>query len=137
MTPQTARQVEILEKEMNLHLDYCKSFGLSKQDLEDTRPSLGKTPPTFAWKLELIRVACVAYTRYVLDIGNSEDWFSLQIALAPCLLGYGEIGRRLHDDPTTSRGEANPYWKWIANYVDTDYVQAVDAGKGSATSSPV
>ena len=84
----------------------------------------------------LLHQACVAYTRYVLDIGNSEDWFSLQIALAPCLLGYGAIGRRLYDDPHTLRGEGNQYWKWITNYVDTDYVKAVNAGKGLATSYP-
>jgi thiaminase len=28
----------------------------------------------------------------------------LQVAMAPCSLGYGEIGRKLYDDPNTKRG---------------------------------
>lgn len=67
--------------------------------------------------------------RYVLDIGQSEDWLALQIAMAPCLLGYGEIAKRLFNDPKTKR-EGNLYWKWIQNYVAEDYVQAVQLGSG-------
>lgn len=49
-------------------------------------------------------LACVAYTRWVTDVGTREDWFGLQIAMMPCLLGYGVIGRRLFDDENTRRG---------------------------------
>jgi hypothetical protein len=78
----------------------------------------------------------VAYTRYVHDIGNSEDWFALQVALAPCLIGYGDIARRLHDDPTTVRGKSNKYWTWIENYIAQDYVDAVVIGKGELPPRP-
>jgi thiaminase len=71
--------------------------------------------------------ACTAYTRYVLDVGNSEDWYALQIALFPCLLGYHVIAKRLYDDPATIR-EGNRYWKWILNYVAEDYTAAVNLG---------
>lgn len=67
--------------------------------------------------------------RYVLDVGQSEDWFALQIAMAPCLIGYGMIARRLFDDPKTKR-DGNIYWKWIENYVAEDYVEAVQIGSG-------
>jgi thiaminase len=67
--------------------------------------------------------------RYVLDIGQSQDWFALQIALAPCLIGYGVIARRLYDDPKTKR-EGNIYMQWIENYVADDYVEAVKIGSG-------
>jgi hypothetical protein len=30
----------------------------------------------------------------------------LQAAMAPCSLGYGEIGRKLYDDPNTKRGKS-------------------------------
>lgn len=76
------------------------------------------------------KIACTAYTRYVLDIGQSEDWFGLHIGLLPCLLGYGKIARRLYDDPQTLRGSQNRYWKWIETYVAEDYTSAVDAGTG-------
>jgi len=58
----------------------------------------------------------------------SQDFLALQIALLPCLLGYGAIARRLYDDPKTKR-EGNRYWKWIENYVADDYVEAVDLGR--------
>jgi thiaminase len=69
-------------------------------------------------------------TRYVLDIGQSEDWLALQIALLPCLIGYGIIARRLFDDPKTTR-EDNKYWKWIETYVAEDYCDAMKTGKGT------
>ena len=64
------------------------------------------------------------------DVGHTEDWFALQIAFAPCLIGYGRIARRLYDAPDTVRGEKNRYWQWIENYVAEDYVEAVVKGTG-------
>ena len=67
----------------------------------------------------------------MLDIGNSEDWLALHISFAPCLIGYGEIARRLYHDPRTKR-ENNPYWKWVLNYVADDYSLAVKTGRGES-----
>ncbi|KAI0145876.1 Phosphomethylpyrimidine kinase-domain-containing protein [Hypoxylon sp. NC0597] len=106
-----AKIVSHIHTEMKLHIDYCKGFGISKEEIEATE------------ELQ----ACTAYTRYVLDIGQSEDWLGLQVALAPCLLGYGAIAKQLHGDPRT-KTEGNTYWKWILNYVAEDYVQAVQTG---------
>lgn len=64
----------------------------------------------------------------MLDIGHSEDWLALQISFAPCLLGYGEIAKRLRDDPDTKR-QGNPYYQWIATYVADDYTEAVRKGR--------
>ncbi|KAH9906280.1 Phosphomethylpyrimidine kinase-domain-containing protein [Xylariomycetidae sp. FL2044] len=107
-----AKIVTHIHTEMRLHLDYCASFGISKAQIEATEE----------------HQACTAYTRYVLDIGQSEDWLGLQVALAPCLLGYGALARQLHADPRTNRTEANTYWAWILNYVADDYVEAVRTG---------
>lgn len=73
--------------------------------------------------------ACTAYSRYILDVGQSEDWLALQVALAPCLIGYGAIAQRLYHEKDTVR-EGNRYWKWIENYVADDYTQAVRLGSG-------
>lgn len=105
-----------IEREMALHLAYCAEFGISRADLEraDRKESL----------------ACVAYSRYVLDVGHSEDWLALQMALAPCLLGYLDTAARLYDDPqskTTHQG--NRYWRWVENYVAQDYRDAVRVGR--------
>jgi len=109
----SAAIVRHIFQEMKLHIDYCKDFGLSKEDIVNQEE----------------RMACTAYTRYVLDIGVAEDWFALQVALLPCLLGYGVIARRLYDDPKTKR-DGNTYWKWIENYVANDYTEAVSLGCG-------
>lgn len=138
---------------MSLHLDYCSSFGLSKQDLESAQETQGTYPPLSLLPFPLqfppkptIRfhranlfspfAACTAYSRYILDIGQSDDWLALQTALAPCLLGYGEIARRLHDETRTRRGNENRYWRWIENYVADDYVQAVRIGSGMFLNLP-
>lgn len=63
--------------------------------------------------------ATVAYTRYVLDTGMSGDLLDLQVALAPCTIGYAEIGtalasaRNARTDPPT--GERS-YEEWIQEY---------------------
>jgi len=56
------------------------------------------------------------------------DLLDLGLAIAPCLIGYGQIGHRLYNDPKTLKGDANPYWDWIKNYHESDYQAAVDRG---------
>ncbi|KAL7935694.1 Phosphomethylpyrimidine kinase domain-containing protein [Trichoderma chlorosporum] len=97
--------------EMKLHINYCNSFGISEPEIQATE------------ELQ----ACTAYTRYVLDVGQSEDWLALQMALAPCLLGYGAVAKMLHAHAETVR-EGNTYWAWIENYNADDYVEAVRLG---------
>ncbi|KAI2097726.1 trifunctional hydroxymethylpyrimidine kinase/phosphomethylpyrimidine kinase/thiaminase [Ophidiomyces ophidiicola] len=107
----SAKIVLHIEREMALHLDYCASFGLSKEDIEFHKESQ----------------ACTAYSRYILDVGQSEDWLALQVALSPCLIGYGAIAQRLHSDEGSVRTD-NKYWKWVENYVAEDYSAAVRLG---------
>lgn len=53
------------------------------------------------------------------------------MALAPCLIGYGAIAKRLYTEKSTVR-EGNRYWKWIENYVADDYTEAVRLGSGES-----
>lgn len=78
-----------------------------------------------------ICIDCTAYSRYILDVGQSEDWLALQMALTPCLIGYGAIAKRLHAGENTLR-DGNTYWKWIENYVADDYTEAVRLGSGKS-----
>lgn len=112
----SAQIVLHIEREMELHLGYCKEFGLSKEDIVSQKESL----------------ACVAYSRYVLDIGQSQDWLALQMSLAPCLLGYGAAATRLRAQ-YADKHDGNKYWKWIENYVADDYQQAVKIGSGTSS----
>ena len=53
------------------------------------------------------------------------DLLDLQVALAPCVIGYAEIGAWLDADAGTLR-DGNPYAEWIAMYAGAEY-QAVAA----------
>lgn len=97
----------IVDVEMDLHVKYCAGWGIDPGAME-AAPEDG---------------ACTAYTRYVLETGLRGDALDLHVALAPCVAGYGEIGRRLAADPATQR-DGNRYVEWIDMYAGDDY-QAV------------
>lgn len=104
-----------IRHEINLHINECKEFGLTQEDMEKYDESQ----------------ACTAYSRYVLDIGSSEDWLALQISLLPCLLGYGMVAARLKaEQKSNPPKQPNRYQTWIDNYVADDYVAAVKTGRG-------
>ncbi|KAL6916014.1 hypothetical protein ACHAPO_006313 [Fusarium lateritium] len=103
--------VQHIMHELKLHTSYCESFGISLDEMRATPE----------------KQACTAYTRYVLDVGQNGDWLGLQMALAPCLLGYGAAAKMLHDHENTVR-ENNTYWAWIKNYNEEDYTDAVKLG---------
>ena len=100
----------ILDIEMGLHVDYCSSWGLDETAMT-TLPEA---------------TATMAYTRYVLEAGLQGDLLDLYVALAPCVLGYGEIGARLAADPATRR-DGNPYAPWIDMYAGDEYQQVARA----------
>ncbi|WP_372614094.1 thiaminase II [Halomonas sp.] len=101
----------IVDVELGLHAGYCRDWGISEADLAALPEAR----------------ATMAYTRYVLDTGNRGDLLDLHVALAPCLIGYGEIANWLNDQSFTVRGEANPYDAWIAMYDGDDFQAAMGA----------
>ena len=62
----------------------------------------------------------VAYTRFVLDCGMSGDRLDLDVALAPCVIGYAEIATTLKAHPATKL-DGNPYAAWIEMYAGPEY----------------
>jgi thiaminase/transcriptional activator TenA len=109
MREAAAGLLAILDVEMNLHVRLCAGWGLSPHDLEQATPA----------------IEMLAYTRYVLDTGMRGDLLALQVALAPCVIGYAEIAARLDARPE-AHAEKNPYRVWIAEYAGAPY-QAVAA----------
>ncbi|QDG77551.1 thiaminase II [Labrenzia sp. PHM005] len=93
----------ILDVELDLHLELCGSWGMSRSDIE----SAPEDTPT------------MAYTRFVLDAGMAGDLLDLQAALAPCIIGYAEIGAALKNKG--SETEDNPYTRWINEYGSDEY----------------
>ena len=68
-------------------------------------------------------VNCIAYTRYLLDIAVTGDYLDLLVALAPCFVGYGEMGSNIKD---ITNYDNNKYSEWIKMYGDDDYIQACE-----------
>jgi len=101
----------ILDVEMDLHIRLCGRWGLSPEAIE-TAPE---------------HQATIAYTRFVLDCGMAGDLLDLHVALAPCVIGYAEIGRNLAPNGIEALS-AHPYRDWIGEYAGETYQQvAVDA----------
>ncbi|MFO7993441.1 MAG: thiaminase II [Marinobacter sp.] len=99
----------IIDVELDLHISYCKEWGISEEELA---------------KLPEAR-ATLAYTRYVLDTGNRGDLLDLHVALSPCMVGYGEIANWLNKRAETVRGAHNPYDAWIAMYESDEFQDAM------------
>ncbi len=97
---------ETLHFEMDLHRTICADFGISRQELERTRPT-----PT-----------CLGYTSYLLRVAYEGEASGLLAALLPCSWGYGEIGQRL-------KGRGLPpvaqYAKWVETYASPEYQELV------------
>ena len=91
----------IVDVEMDLHVRICERWGISTDELEATAEAS----------------ETIAYTRFVLDAGNAGDLLDLYVALAPCMIGYGEIGLALKDKATPD----NPYAEWINEYASKGY----------------
>ncbi len=95
----------IADTEMRLHVAYCESWGLTEADMAAT-PEAQQT---------------MAYTRYVLEAGMAGDVLDLHVALAPCIVGYAEIGSML---ASAGRIDGNPYRAWIEMYASDEYQSA-------------
>ncbi len=93
----------ILDKEMDLHVDYCATWGISRDEMEAAPEAMETT----------------AYTRFVLDAGMAGDLLDLHVALAPCVIGYAVIARRLKQEAADIA--ANPYRIWIEEYASEAY----------------
>ncbi|REC94241.1 thiaminase II [Kushneria indalinina] len=97
----------IVDTEMDLHVDYCRAWGIDQEELQNL-PEAQET---------------LAYTRFVLDCGHRGELLDLHVALAPCLIGYAEIADWISTRSQTVSVD-NPYQAWIDMYRDEEYQQA-------------
>src|SRR5215212_5108674 len=93
-----------LDAEIGLHVEYCRGWGLSEAEMA-AEPEAPET---------------IAYTRFVLDRGVAGDRLDLEVALAPCMIGYAEIALERIADPATRR-DGNPYREWLDMYAGAEY----------------
>ncbi|PRA71245.1 thiaminase II [Pseudomonas sp. MYb187] len=98
--------------ETELHVRLCQRWGLSPE-------ALTATPE---------HQATVAYTRFVLDCGAAGDLLDLHVALAPCVIGYAEIGRNLSPEGAEALVD-HPYREWIGEYAGAGYQAVATAAR--------
>ncbi|MEQ2525179.1 thiaminase II [Bacillaceae bacterium CLA-AA-H227] len=90
---------ETLHFEMELHRQYAAEFGITREELEATKP----TPDN------------LAYTRYMLHVAQNGNLAEIVSCLLPCAWDYWEIGKLLRKQ-YGDKIEDNPYKKWIETY---------------------
>ncbi|KAH9914528.1 Phosphomethylpyrimidine kinase-domain-containing protein [Epithele typhae] len=102
--------------EIATHTAFCAQWGITEADLASTPESPSTT----------------AYGAYLLDVGLQGDGAKLVMALAACLLGYGEVGLWLRKEAARPASwvvlEGNPYLRWIEDYSGEAYQGAVRLG---------
>jgi thiaminase/transcriptional activator TenA len=107
---------ETLATEMQLHRDYCASFGISTAELEAT----------------IAAPSCQAYSDFCISSAATGGPLELLCALSPCCVGYGETGSRLAAQIAADGQRwpvglvGHPYARWIETYSSPGYTEYVD-----------
>ncbi|KAH7905191.1 Phosphomethylpyrimidine kinase-domain-containing protein [Hygrophoropsis aurantiaca] len=113
---QATETVFHIARESSMHKSYCAQWGITEEELENTAESPATT----------------AYGAYLIDTGLQGDSTKLVMALAACLLGYGEVGLWLKKEAKQSGSwvvwQSNPYLKWMEDYSGEEYQKAVRTG---------
>ncbi|MBM7570609.1 thiaminase II [Aquibacillus albus] len=94
-----------LNEEMALHRQYGEKFGITPEEFEQAQAS----PTT------------LAYTHYMLHVGQNGTLADLVAALLPCAWSYWEIGKELNEIPGASEHEF--YGEWIKMYSSEEFGQ--------------
>lgn len=92
----------MLDLEIGMYLDFCQQWGIAVSEVENTPES----------------AATIAYSRYILDAAMSGSLAELYAAIAPCLMGYGEIGKRIKAQGFITD---NPYQPWIEVFSSDEF----------------
>ena len=102
------KSLESICQEIQLHLAYCRQWGISESEIFTTQES----------------AACVAYTRYLLDCGATGGLAEIYAAITPCAVGYAQIARYITEN--YPRLANNPYQMWIDTYASEAFQQEAE-----------
>ena len=102
------KSLESICQEIQLHLAYCRQWGISEAEIFATQES----------------AACVAYTRYLLDCGATGGLAEIYAAITPCAVGYAQIARYITEN--YPRLANNPYQMWIDTYASEAFQQEAE-----------
>ncbi|WP_296172469.1 thiaminase II [Psychrobacter sp. UBA2769] len=93
----------MLDMEIAMYLDFCHQWNIPLEQVENAPES----------------AVTIAYSRYILDAAMSGSLAELYAAIAPCLMGYGEIGKRIKDEGFIAD---NPYQPWIDVFSSDEFL---------------
>lgn len=114
-----ATTIQAVVSETSTHEELCALYGITHNELRSTPES----------------AATAAYGGFLLDVALAGDAGALLVALAACLIGYGEVGlwlvRQAREEGTEFTVEGNPYQRWIEDYAGDAYQRAVTVGLGA------
>lgn len=103
----------IADVEMRMHVKFCTGWGITEDEMAAAPEAMETT----------------AYTRYVFERGMAGDVLDLHVALAPCIIGYGEIGAGFATHPETVM-DGNPYREWMEMYAGEEYQEIARGAVG-------
>ena len=92
----------MLDMEIGMYLDFCHHWGIALEEVESAPES----------------AITIAYSRYILDAAMSGSLADLYAAIAPCLMGYAEIGKHIKEQGFIT---GNPYQPWIDVFSSDDF----------------
>ena len=93
-----------IDHEIKLHTSYCKKWKISLNSLSNIK----------------VERANSAYTDHILKVGKNGNNLDIFTGLAPCIIGYGEIGFKLSKIKNWKKSK---YSSWIKMYSSKEYQQ--------------
>lgn len=93
----------ILNSETNIHKDYMKRLGISKEEVAEAKPSLSN----------------ISYTNYMLWVSQNEGLLELIVTVLSCSWSYKLIADKLNETPGAAEHEF--YGEWIRGYTSPEY----------------
>ena len=93
-----------IDHEIKLHTSYCKKWKISLNSLSNIK----------------VESANSAYTDHVLSVGKNGNNLDIFSCLAPCIIGYGEVGFKLSKIKNWKKSK---YSSWIKMYSSKEYQQ--------------
>lgn len=71
----------------------------------------------------------IAYTRYLLSVGQSGDYLDMLCALSACAIGYAYIGETIYNDLDETVLKNHPYREWILTYSGKEFQDEIRSFK--------
>ncbi|MGH2326879.1 TenA family protein [Campylobacter taeniopygiae] len=67
----------------------------------------------------------IAYSRYILSVGENGDFLDMLIALSACAIGYGYIGNKICKNISKEKLQNHLYKEWILTYSSQEFQATV------------